>query len=140
MIGELQPYVAPRWKQDSTGAWVPDLDDNGVQQMFAYPTYHDLPWPADSSVSGISAQTWFTLVKGWSDKLNPVSGILYFMGEKDWVVGKPGGSPTYLQTLNFTLGVNVRQTWELPKGTTNVGIELAPHYHAVGYCFEVRAK
>lgn len=135
-IGEFQPDLRPAWKivvKDGMDYAVPVLEKDGSQKMNAYPTFHSLPWPSDSSVSSISEKSWFSITKGWNDEVNPVSGTVYFIG---WDKKKNG--PAYLKTEPFKLIADVRKWWEVPQGTTKISVLLHPHFKPVGWCLEIK--
>lgn len=131
-VGEFQPDLRPAWSTNTPPA--PVLNADGSQQVIPQPTQHQLPWPGDTTVSAISAQTWFSLSKGWSDET--ISGRIWFIGENS------DGTPNYLNDGGqaFTLTQDVRMFWGLPNGTTKVSVQLNPHRHPVGWCFEVKGQ
>jgi len=90
-------------------------------------TYHQIPWPCDDSVSLVVKDSWFNISKGWDDKLNPISGKIWFIGE---------GSTKYLETFEFKLEGDVRLSRKPPEGTILISVYLEPHDHAVGYSIE----
>lgn len=131
-VGEFQPDLRPAWTNATPPA--PLLNPDGSQQTVPQTTHHQLPWPGDSTISQISAETWFSLSKGWSDET--ISGLIYFIGEN------PDGTPNYFNGSGqpFTLTKDVRMYWVLPTGTDKVSVSLDPHYHPVGWCFEVKGQ
>lgn len=144
MIGEFQPDLRLHWVKNNDGVWEPDINaKTGLQVVVPQATYHQLVWPGDSSVSSISDKSWFNMTKGWDDKINPVSGHIWFIGEARSTAPVPGKgegpySPRYIDDEDFTLVQDVRWT-KMPAGTVKISVMLNPHWHPVGYGMEVRA-
>lgn len=144
MIGEFQPKFDyhPKFTKDTNGVWQPVIDEATGRQAVdrvALPTFHQLFWPADKTVSSISAQSWFTLSKGWDNTINPVTGHYWFIGSNLDGNGAPLGPPKYLGDDS----INMSQDWEwtasLPAGCKKISIQLDPHDHAIGWALEIKA-
>lgn len=138
MIVELQPkfFYQPQFAKDANGVWQPVIDStSGLQDVavIPQPTFHQLFWPGDKTVSAISAETWFTITKGWDDNLNPVSGHV-------WFIGTDSNGPVYLGDNAFKIVQDWEWTVQLPTGCKKVSIQLDPHAHAVCATFEVKAQ
>lgn len=149
MIGELQPKFAPLWtpqyetKDNGDGTTtkilvgaLPQLNDDGTQKLASLATFHQLPWPFGPDNSAISKTAYFSLSKGWDDKLNPVSGHVWFTS-----TSADGKAPVYLGDAAFKLVQDTRKwQWTIPANTDKISIQLDPHAHAIGWCIEVLAK
>lgn len=132
-IVALQPQLRPKWKIVDN-VTVPDVDANGLQFMEPTTTYHQWCWPSDGTVSQISANTWFTVTRGWDDTVSDVAGELWLIGTN------ADASPKYLGYHTFDLGTDREFTILVPPGTKKYSVKLKPHKIPVYCTLEVKAK
>lgn len=140
MIVALHPKFdyRPLWKKATPDApWTPDIDEaTGRQKVDRVPlaTTHQIFWPADSTVSSIAQDTWFSLTQSFD-----ITGHYWFNGTSYDAGGVPNGAPL----LKDGPIANVRDLeWStlMPHGTRKVTVKLDPVDETMYATFEVKAK